>query len=578
MQPTQLGPYSIGSRLGRGGMGAVYEGVDTFGGGAVAVKVLAAHLADDPGLRRRFESEIDTLKSLRHPGIVQLLAFGEQDGQPYYAMELVRGSSVDALLRAGRRFTWQETVTAARAITRALKTAHDHGVIHRDLKPANLLLAEGAPVDAIKLADFGIAKLFGGATHTALGNAVGTAEYMAPEQAAGKPLDARADLYALGLVMFAMLTGKPPFRAPNVAHVLRMQQTAPPPRLDAVVPDLPAAVDDIIQRLLAKDPADRPANALALGRLLAAIDTSTVSEAVSATGPIVLDERGGDHRQAQTVRHDGQTAPLRSQPRGGVDQFAPTRDLTVGKAAEPADAAGVTKPVGSPATRRATDVGADSTPADTAPRTTHTTLAQIEQEARAAIAAQRRRERWMRLGWAATIAAMLGGGGYLLLRPLSADDLHARINAILAADADRPNALRDAEPLIDQFMKTFPTDPRAAEIGGLRREIDIDRLRIRAERRVKKDVSPHLRIERDYRVAMDLKTSDPRACIAALRDILALPAGITAAVVAADPDADELARNPELWRELISWQIQQLTPMEDAEKRIDRHDAARKRP
>ena len=118
MNPTQLGPYRIGQRLGRGGMGAVYEAVDTTSGRAVAVKVLSSHLAEDAGLRRRFESEIDALKNLRHPGIVRLIAFGEQDEQPYFAMELVRGRSLEQLLRDGRRFTWRETIAKATEMIR----------------------------------------------------------------------------------------------------------------------------------------------------------------------------------------------------------------------------------------------------------------------------------------------------------------------------------------------------------------------------------------------------------------------------------------------------------------------------
>jgi serine/threonine-protein kinase len=244
MQPTQMGPYAFGARLGRGGMGAVYEATDTGTGTTVAVKVLSSHLADDSGLRKRFTAEIDTLKSLRHPGIVQLLAFGEEDGQPYFAMELVRGQSLEQILRSGRRFTWRETVIAALAIARALKVAHDHGIIHRDLKPANLLIAmpdaavegDAAAVDtlddqalaAVKLAYFGIAKLFGAAGHTAHGSIVGTAEYMAPEQAAGKPVDHRVDLYALGLVMFAMLAGRPPFIGKQALEVIEKQRREPP--------------------------------------------------------------------------------------------------------------------------------------------------------------------------------------------------------------------------------------------------------------------------------------------------------------------------------------------------------------
>ncbi len=258
-QPTQLGPYTILKRLGRGGMGAVYEATDTTSGGLVAVKILASHLAEDAGVRRRFHAEIETLKGLRHPGIVQLLAFGEQDGQPYFAMELVHGKSLEQILRSGRTFSWRETVATALTITRSLKIAHDHGVVHRDLKPANLLLPEGpAATDtqsahvggvylssSIKLADFGIAKLFGGRGHTAHGNIVGTAEYMAPEQAAGQPVDHRADLYALGLVMFAMLTGRPPFHGNQMTELLEKQRREVPRRVSSLA-TVPAELDQLI--------------------------------------------------------------------------------------------------------------------------------------------------------------------------------------------------------------------------------------------------------------------------------------------------------------------------------------------
>ncbi|MGI9176545.1 MAG: serine/threonine-protein kinase, partial [Pirellulales bacterium] len=272
MHPTQLGPYTILAPLGRGGMGAVYEAVHTGTGQTVAVKTLATHLGDDTSLRKRFAAEIDTLKSLCHPCIVQLLAFGEEDGQPYFAMELVRGRSLEQLLRSGRRFTWRETVDTAIDIARALKSAHDHGVVHRDLKPANLLFPDESAADAsVKLADFGIARLFGSATHTMAGMIVGTAEYMAPEQAAGRAADHKVDLYALGLVMFAMLTGRPPFQGGQVTDVLERQRTETAPRVSTRVADIPRELDDLIDRLLAKDPAQRPGSALAVGRMLSAI-------------------------------------------------------------------------------------------------------------------------------------------------------------------------------------------------------------------------------------------------------------------------------------------------------------------
>ena len=352
MNPTQLGPYEIKSRLGRGGMGAVYEAIDTTSGDTVAVKVLASHLADDPGLRSRFEAEIETLKNLRHPGIVRLLAFGEQDDQPFFAMELVRGKSLEQILRSGRRFTWRETVAVAVEVTRALKVAHDHGIVHRDLKPANLLVADpvsgltepeagtdsqrDAASVTVKLADFGIAKLFGGVAHTALGHVVGTAEYMAPEQATGRPIDHRADLYALGLVMFAMLTGSPPFRGTQLTEVIDKQRRVIPPRVASLVPDVPAELDELISRLLSKDPAQRPASALALGRLLSAIETvhAPAPRAAAAAAPS-LSHGGGTPQPARTIpparnAPPGPTAHERSnKPTRAVDDVAVTGPASV---------------------------------------------------------------------------------------------------------------------------------------------------------------------------------------------------------------------------------------------------------
>ena len=168
------------SRLGRGGMGAVYEAEHEGTGEHVAVKVLASHLADDFGLKERFNAEIQTLKPLRCPGIVQLIAYGEDDGQPYFSMELVHGQSLERLIRGGRKFAPEEVITFSIEIARSLKVAHDHGIIHRDLKPANLLVPDDAHQAGaqVKLADFGIAKLFGAASQTAHGSIVGTAEFM----------------------------------------------------------------------------------------------------------------------------------------------------------------------------------------------------------------------------------------------------------------------------------------------------------------------------------------------------------------------------------------------------------------
>ncbi len=209
MQLTHLGPYEIEKPLGKGGMGSVYAAIDSQTGQRVAIKALAPQLAMAEGFRERFEAEIESLKTLRHDGIVRLYGYGEQDGVLFYSMELVDGISLEDELKAGRRFNWREVTNIAIQLSLALKHAHDHGIIHRDIKPANILLSGE---EQVKLADFGIARLFGTTSLTTAGGVLGTADYMSPEQADGRPVTARCDQYSLGGVMYALLAGRPPFR------------------------------------------------------------------------------------------------------------------------------------------------------------------------------------------------------------------------------------------------------------------------------------------------------------------------------------------------------------------------------
>ena len=342
MEAQQLGPYVLGKRLGRGGMGAVYDAKHKKTGEYVAVKVLASHLADDLGLKERFEAEIQTLKPLRCPGIVQLIAYGEDEGQPYFAMELVEGQSLERLIRGGRTFSVEEVIGLSIEIARSLKVAHDHGIIHRDLKPANLLIPDDADRAhaGVKLADFGIAKLFGVASQTAHGSIVGTAEYMAPEQAAGKPLDARADLYTLGLVMFTMIAGKPPFRGSQLTEIITKQLRETPPRVSSFHHNIPKELDTLIAELLTKDPDKRPASALAVGRRLTAIqDTLAARESSLEKGcvdeaPSLIIQCQAD--PAAPTNHDRSSSLTEALPKNNapqassssIDLLAETREGT----------------------------------------------------------------------------------------------------------------------------------------------------------------------------------------------------------------------------------------------------------
>ena len=565
MHPSQLGPYEIAKPIGRGGMGTVYEAVDHGTGRSVAVKTLAAHLGDDHGLRKRFAAEIETLKSLRHPCIVQLLAFGEEDGQPYFAMELVRGRSLEQVLRSGRTFDWRETVGIAVDITRALKSAHDHGVVHRDLKPANLLFPEEPSADAaVKLADFGIARLFGSSCHTMAGTIVGTAEYMSPEQATGGPVDHRVDLYALGLVIYAMLTGCPPFHGGQATDIIRRQRTEAAPRVSTRVAGIPAELDALIDRLLAKEPAKRPASALAVGRMLASIAAE-----VGAMPP----------EPAVPASDPGITLG----PTDAIDLAAPTEDgarvetaasdpnvIAVNPASDSVRADVQTMPM--PTTPQAPSPGLPQRVTVSAaaagsphPRVNRfTTLEELHRTSREEADARARQEFVLRSIAAASILALVVGAAYVLLRPPTADELHTRVRAIAdAANAD----LRDARPLIEQFLERHGDDSRAAAIRELDRTLDLDSLEKRARRRRGDDdeMSP---LEREYRAAMAREDESPLACAAALEAVLTLhesdPQTATNLPATAPPESQ-----PALWLALVQRQIDRLEPQADREREQD---------
>ncbi|KKL63144.1 hypothetical protein LCGC14_2178040 [marine sediment metagenome] len=225
MEFEQLGPYRIVRELGRGGMGTVFQGVNLETDEPAAVKLLAAPLAAEEGFRDRFEAEIEVLRKLSHPNIVRLFGFGQQDQQLFYAMELVDGRSLEDEFGRGRRFDWREVTQIGIEMCRALRHAHDRGVIHRDIKPGNLLLsAEGQ----VKLSDFGIARLFGNSRHTVVGSVMGTAEFMAPEQAEGQPTGPRSDLYSLGAVLYVLLTRRQLFQAGSLREMLHKQRREKP--------------------------------------------------------------------------------------------------------------------------------------------------------------------------------------------------------------------------------------------------------------------------------------------------------------------------------------------------------------
>jgi serine/threonine-protein kinase len=268
MQPEKLGPFRICRLLGRGGMGAVYEGVHEQTGESVAIKVLIDTFDETNDTRLRFEAEIDTLKRLRHPNIVRLFGFGKDQGTLYYVMELVEGASLYAELKRKRYFYWHEVAKIGMEMCQALRHAHDRGITHRDVKPANILLEKNG---IVKLSDFGIASLFGSQRLTDINAVVGTLEYMSPEQALAYPVGPRSDMYSLGAVLYALILNKPPFAAKHLVEVIRKHQEnmIEPIRLSRV--DVPEEMETIILNLLQIQPNSRPQSPFAVARRFQAI-------------------------------------------------------------------------------------------------------------------------------------------------------------------------------------------------------------------------------------------------------------------------------------------------------------------
>src|SRR5580765_1734651 len=263
---TKLGPYEIQLPLGAGGMGEVYRARDTRLERDVAVKVLPANLSSDPSLRQRLEREAKSISKLSHPHICTLHDIGHQDGVDFIVMELVEGETLERRLTKGS-LAADQTIRIAAQIADALARAHKLGFVHRDLKPANVMLTK----TGAKLMDFGLAKHSGPAPlATALtemtmeqakltseGMLVGTFQYMAPEQLEGKEADARADIFALGELIYEMATGKPAFTGKSPASLIASILTSEPPPMETLQPMTPVSLDRVVKKCLAKDPDDR---------------------------------------------------------------------------------------------------------------------------------------------------------------------------------------------------------------------------------------------------------------------------------------------------------------------------------
>ena len=251
--------YQLGDVLGVGTVGTVYRAVDQLTNQEVAIKVLLPQILDDSQIARRFNREMSILEKLNHPHIVHYLTGGAAGGRPYYVMELVDAGSLKDQLTIHGHLSWQQACRFGIQICSALQHAHNHGIIHRDLKPSNLFMDESKN---LKLGDFGIARDTHQVDLTDVGLAVGTYAYMSPEQiCADTNISDKTDLYALGCLLYEMITGYQPYDGDNFARIFDQHLKSDPPRIRDRVPDAPEELEEMIVQLMAKHPAQRPFNA-----------------------------------------------------------------------------------------------------------------------------------------------------------------------------------------------------------------------------------------------------------------------------------------------------------------------------
>ncbi len=323
MSATEIaGRYRLESRLGLGGMSTVHLAFDRRLERRVAVKLLAEHLADDPTFVSRFQREAQAAARLVHPNVVQVFDSGldESSGQHFIVMEYIEGQSCAEILRDYGWIDVDEAVSIVEQACEGLHYAHRHGVVHRDVKPGNLLRSrEGV----VKLADFGIAKATEQSSITQVGSVLGTAAYLAPEQARGEEAGPAADLYALGVVAYQLISGRLPYEAASLTELALKQQREEPPMLDTLVAAVSAPLAEAIAIALALDPRERYRTAHEMGAAVA-----DAQHGVPPTAPATAAGARGSHATAATTvlaagAHARSDPPTRARSAAGRRQPRP---------------------------------------------------------------------------------------------------------------------------------------------------------------------------------------------------------------------------------------------------------------
>ncbi len=322
--------HRIESVAGRGGMGVVYRAIQLDLERAVALKLIAPSLAQDPAFRERFVRESRAAAAIDHPHVIPIHYAGESEGTLFIAMRHVEGPDLRTLVRAQTRLAPERAARIAAQIGAALDAAHAGGIVHRDVKPENVLIGAG---EHAYLTDFGLTKrLESSAAPTRVGGWVGTLGYVSPEQIRGERVDARADVYALGCLLVFALTGHAPFRREGDEATLWAHLSEPPPRPTAEVSGLPAELDEVVARALAKDPAERFQSAGDLGRAaLTAVGVEPPrSERTVATGAAAPRPAGEDGEATRPSPPVELTTPEPTPPTAGHALGAPTRRAPLG--------------------------------------------------------------------------------------------------------------------------------------------------------------------------------------------------------------------------------------------------------